>query len=257
MSEKSKIQWTDATLNVVVGCEQVSPGCDNCYAKYLVDVRQSKNPRSPRFGIPFETLTFHPERLRMLNVRKPTRFFVNSMSDLFHRGISDDFILDVFKAMAAKTFCPYRHTFQILTKRPERMRRLMPKIWPEIEDNAGGHSLEVVQNGIWLGVSIESNDYAWRAEMLRETPAGVRFISFEPLLGRVDKVWLDRIDWVICGGESGDGWRPMDVAWARELRDVSRLHGAAFFMKQMAAYRPTDDLIPTDLLIREYPKGNV
>jgi protein gp37 len=248
MSDKSKIQWTEATINLVVGCTKVSPGCDHCYAERLVNTRQSKNPKSPRFGITFEHLTFHEARYRMLNKRKPTRFFVNSMSDLFHRNISESFIAGAYSRMEDA----HQHTFQILTKRPERMRRVIPRFL-EIWADGKVISERPPAPNIWLGVSIENNDYAWRAAQLRNTPAAVRFLSLEPLLGPID-FDLAGMHWVIVGGESGPGHRPMDLGWARDLRDRCRSAGVAFFFKQVAARQPTDDMIPEDLRIREYPQ---
>lgn len=235
MSDKSGIEWTDATLNLVVGCQQVSPGCDNCYAKRLNDTRLMHNPTSARFGKPFEELTFHPERIKMLRRKKGMRVFVNSMSDLFHKDVPDDVIREAFADFAAAP----QHTFQILTKRPERMRRVVKP--------------HMVAPNIHLGVSVENAKHAWRVEWLRQTPAAVRFLSLEPLLGPVFGAVLDGMDWAIVGGESGPGWREMDLEWARELRKEAAVRGVAFFFKQVAAMRPTDEMIPADLRIREYP----
>jgi protein gp37 len=187
----------------------------------------------------------------MLGVKKPTLFFVNSMSDMFHRDIPDQFIADAFNAFWRHP----QHTFQILTKRPERMRRLVNRIWTgEFRPHPGDKPLYVPQN-IWLGVSIESSDYAWRADMLRETPAAVRFLSLEPLLGPIAPEVIHGMDWVIVGGESGPGHRPMDLEWARELRAYAGGGaGIPFFFKQVSAQRPTDDMIPADLRIREWPQ---
>jgi len=237
VSDKSGIEWTNATLNLVVGCQQVSPGCDNCYAKRLNDTRMMANPKSPRFGVPFETLTFHPERIKMLKAKAGKRIFVNSMSDLFHKDVPTEVIQRAFADFAAAP----QHTFQILTKRPERMRRVVTE--------------SMVALNIHLGVSIESADYAWRADHLRETPAAVRFLSLEPLLGHIPAIVLKDLDWVIVGGESGSIVRPMDLAWARDIRDDCQAMGIPFFFKQVAAHRPNDDMIPPDLRLREYPEG--
>jgi protein gp37 len=231
---KTTIAWTERTWNPVTGCTKVSPGCDNCYAERFAE--RWRGIKGHAFERGFD-LVLHHDRLKSpLRVRKPSMFFVNSMSDLFHKDVPDEFIGSVFATMAEAVFCPYRHTFQILTKRPERMRRLLPLVW-ETAEPRGGAALEVVMRGVWLGVSIESNDYAWRAGMLRETPARVRFLSIEPLLAPVDHVNLDRIDWVIVGGESGPGARPMNLDWARDVRDRCVAAGIPFFFKQLGGVR--------------------
>jgi protein gp37 len=232
---RSAIEWTDRSWNPVTGCTEVSPGCDNCYAKTFAERWRGVPGHAYEQGF---DVKLHPERLHdVLSLKKPSRIFVNSMSDLFHRDVPSDFINRVFCAMVEAR----QHTFQVLTKRPERMSR-----W--IRDHAWAPA-----ENIWLGVSVESNDYAWRVEMLRKTAAAVRFISFEPLLSRVDRVPLEQIDWAIAGGESGPRWRPMQWEWARDVRDRCASAGTAFFMKQAAAYRPHDDMIPDDLRIRDYP----
>lgn len=211
MSQNSAIEWTDTTWNPVTGCTKVSPGCDHCYAETFAE-RWRGIP-----GHPFEQgfdLKIRPERLdQPYSWRKPRRVFVNSMSDLFHRDIPDEFIEHVFFTMYATP----RHTYQVLTKRPERMRRIAPKAAPP---------------NVWLGVSIENMDYAWRADMLRETPAAVRFLSLEPLLGPIAKRVIEGMDWVIVGGESGPGARPIDPAWVRHIRNVCAQLSIPFFFKQ-------------------------
>lgn len=178
MAANSAIEWTDATWNPVTGCTKVSPGCKFCYAERLTE----------RFGRQrFSAIVLHPERLRLpLNWRAPRRIFVNSMSDLFHDRVPDRFISEVFGVMARAT----QHTFQVLTKRPDRLLA-----W----HRAGG----TIPHHVWIGVSIESGAYAWRADRLREVEAAVRFISAEPLLGSLAGVDLTDIAWVITGGESG------------------------------------------------------
>jgi protein gp37 len=326
MGDKSAIQWTDATWNPVTGCSKVSPGCAHCYAENLTRRFAST------WGVPdlpwtpenaAENVILHPERLdQPLRWKRPRMVFVNSMSDLFHELIPDDYIAKVFAVMALA----HQHTFQVLTKRPERMRDLL-KSWPfarEVMEQV--HELgrgipnafiiaDVVNDGfdqltnIWLGTSIENRAFVHRADLLRETPAHIRFISAEPLLGpllpdaeymedaehehwplddfdvRCWRPWadgkqvrglsLELIDWLIVGGESGPGHRPMREEWVRDLRDATRCslccgdggaprqgdgwcetceglghNGTAFFMKQL-------ENLPADLRIREMPHALV
>jgi protein gp37 len=219
MAGKSAIEWTENSWNPATGCTQVSPGCDRCYAKRLVDVRQVRNPRSPRYGHPFEEVMLHRERLgQPSRWRSPKRIFVNSMSDLFHRDIDDEFVDHVFDEMERND----RHVFQVLTKRADRMKRYVNKRCQT--KPCPGH--------IWLGVSVENLDYAWRAEMLRKTNASTRWISAEPLLSSLADLDLGAIDWLVAGGESGPAARPMEADWARELRDKCNAAGVAFFFKQ-------------------------
>jgi len=202
VSANSKIEWTEKVWNPVTGCTEVSPGCDHCYAKVFAE-RFRGVP-----GHPFERgfdLQLRPERLKdPFRWRKPQRVFVNSMSDLFHRDVPDSFIEQVYATMLDASLCPYRHTFQVLTKRPERMRRIVPPIY----EKAGAiyRDGKAYTDGIWSGVSIESNPFAWRADMLREVP-GIRWISAEPLLGPLDRVDFTGMAWVVIGGESGHGAR--------------------------------------------------
>lgn len=223
----SKIEWTQKTWNPATGCTQVSPGCDNCYAMTLVNTRQIVNPRHPRYRHPFTEVMLHHDRLdQPRSWRKPSKVFVNSMADLWHVAIPDEFIDRVFDVMEQTP----RHIFQILTKRSERMMRYV---------NARYRGNQCPDH-IWLGVSIESNDYGWRADQLRRTNASVRFISAEPLLGPVDEVPLDGISWVIAGGESGRGCRDMELDWVRDLRDRCVVRGAAFFLKQLGGPAPNN-----------------
>lgn len=218
MSDKSEIEWTDATWNPVTGCTQVSPGCDHCYALTFAE----------RFrgvaGHPYEQgfdLKLWPERLEMpLQWKKPRRIFVNSMSDLFHKDVPDEYIRRVFEVMVTADW----HIFQVLTKRSPRLAQLGPTLpW---------------QPHIWAGVSIESDQYVWRADQLRKVPADIRFISAEPLLGPLDYLNLDGIDWLITGGESGHGHRPCDPEWVRHLRDCCNAQHVAFFHKQWGGRTP-------------------
>ena len=218
MSNQSSIEWTDATWNPVTGCTQVSPGCDHCYALTFAE-RFRGVP-----GHPYEQgfdLRLWPERLELpLRWKKPRRIFVNSMSDLFHKDVPEEFVRRVFDTMVRAD----QHIYQILTKRPQRLARLAPTLpWPP---------------HVWIGVSIESNAYAWRANYLRQVPAAVRFISAEPLLGPVDELNLEGLHWVITGGESGAGHRRCDPTWVRDVRDRCVAQGVAYFHKQWGGRTP-------------------
>lgn len=214
MAGKTSIEWSDKTWNPVTGCTEVSPGCDNCYARTFAE-RWRGTP-----GHPYEQgfdLKLWPDRLLVpLHWKKPSKIFVNSMSDVFHKDVPDDFIAKIFETMR---MCP-QHIFQVLTKRPSRAALM-------------AHQLYWAPN-IWMGTSIESNDYVWRADKLREVPAAVRFISAEPLLGALTGLDLSNIDWLIAGAESGHGARPMDLDWVRFLRDRCMVSGTKFFYKQNA-----------------------
>jgi len=218
MSDRSAIEWTDATWNPVTGCTQVSAGCDHCYALRFAE-RWRGVP-----GHPYEQgfdLRLWPERLETpLHWKQPRQIFVNSMSDLFHRDVPDEFIRQVFEVMARADW----HTFQVLTKRSARLARLGATLpWP---------------GNIWIGVSVEADRFVWRADHLREVPAQVRFISAEPLLGPLPRLSLEKIHWLITGGESGPGCRPCDPDWVRDLRDRCLQAGVAFFHKQWGGRTP-------------------
>jgi protein gp37 len=218
MSDRSAIEWTDATWNPVTGCTQVSPGCDHCYAMRFAE-RWRGIPGHP-YEQGFE-LRLWPERLSTpLRWTQPRHVFVNSMSDLFHHRVPDEFILEVFSVMERAHW----HTFQVLTKRTARMARL-------------ARSLPLPDN-VWVGVSIETDRFVWRADHLRNVPAAVRFISAEPLLGPLPSLMLDGIHWLISGGESGPGCRPCDPEWVRDLRDRCGAAGVAFFHKQWGGLTP-------------------
>ncbi len=224
MSDNSPIEWTDATWNPVTGCSKVSPGCANCYAETLsLRFGWSAKPWTPANAA--ENVILHPERLLLpTRWRQPRRVFVNSMSDLFHELVPDPYIRQVFEVMAQ---CP-RHEFQVLSKRPERMRELH-RLWT---DRHG------ILPNVWLGTSIENDRWVGRANDLRATPAAVRFISAEPLLGPLPSLDLTGVDWLIVGGESGAGHRPMDPDWVRDLRDRCLAAGVAFFFKQWGGRTP-------------------
>ena len=225
MSQKSTIEWTDATWNPTTGCSVVSPGCANCYAETLsLRFGWSKKPWTPQNAA--ENVVLHPERLnKPLSWRQPSMVFVNSMSDLFHELIPFEYVDRVFETMATAD----KHTYQILTKRPERMRDYMLR-----SEDAQNEPLP----NVWLGTSIENDRHVFRADILRETPAAVRFISAEPLLGPLPSLDLTGIDWLIVGGESGSGARAMNAAWVKDLRDRAVEAGTAFFFKQWGGRTP-------------------
>lgn len=222
MAERSAIKWTDATWNPVTGCTKITRGCDNCYA-----ARFSERFRGVP-GHPFETgfdLTLRPERLdQPLKWRRPRMIFVNSMSDLFHKQVPSGFIDKVFETMEEADW----HIFQVLTKRSSLMRDYLRRRY-------GG---ERGPQHIWCGVSVEDAQAKNRITHLRAAHAGVRFLSIEPLIGAVGKVDLTGIDWVIAGGESGPGARPMHLEWVREIRNQCIEQEIAFFFKQWGGLRP-------------------
>jgi protein gp37 len=293
---KSKIEWTDATWNPVTGCTKVSAGCKNCYAERVANRLWGKQyghdilERPPR---KFTDVQCHPERLEQpLHWRNPRRIFVNSMSDLFHKDIPDSFILDVIGIM---TSCP-QHIFQVLTKRPERMLDIATSYSAWIQHE---------HNHIWLGVSVENQETAdERIPLLLKTPAAVHFISYEPALGPVnfrelpvpqsvidssaiierhggfrfdaltsfdDEHFFNehtKIDWVICGGESGPGARPCELQWLRSVVAQCRAAAVPCFVKQLGSNPElhgftgmplcdrkggNPDEWPEDLRVREFP----
>ncbi len=227
MADKSAIEWTEATWNPVTGCDRVSAGCDHCYALTLAArlkaMGQPKYQRDgdPRTSGPGFGVTMHPAELDIpKRWRRPRVIFVNSMSDLFHPQVSADFVARVFEVMAATP----QHTYQVLTKRPKRARQLL-RGWTPVRH-------------VWLGVSIEDNRVVDRADILREVPVAVRFLSLEPLLGPLPSLDLTGIDWVIVGGESGADCRPMRKEWALDLRDRCQAAGVPFFFKQWGGPTP-------------------
>lgn len=221
MSDRSPIEWTESTWNPTTGCDRVSAGCDNCYALALAQRLKAmgsdkyQNDGDPRTSGPGFDLTVHPAALNIpRHWRTPRMIFVNSMSDLFHARVPLDFVRDVFSVMAETP----QHTYQLLTKRARRLRRVAGELdWP---------------TNLWLGVSVESADELERVDDLCRVPAAVRFLSCEPLLGPLDDIDLRGIHWVIAGGESGRNARPMDPGWVRDLRDTAHRAGVPFFFKQ-------------------------
>ena len=217
MSLSSGIEWTESTWNPLTGCSQISPGCKNCYAQRMALRLQAMGV--PNYANGFN-LTVHHNTLDLpLRWRKPQTIFVNSMSDLFHEDVPEDFIHRVFHSMR----CASWHRFQVLTKRSEKLLNL-------------NSALNWEQN-IWMGVSVENQDYAYRIDHLRATGAKVKFVSFEPLLGPVSGINLQGIDWVIVGGESGPRSRGMKESWVSDIKNQCMQAGVAFFFKQWGGTR--------------------
>lgn len=227
MSDSSAIQWTNATWNPTTGCDRISEGCDNCYAltlaKRLKAMGQPKyqNDGDPRTSGPGFGLTIHPDTLDApYRWRKPRKVFVDSMSDLFHARVPFSFIESVFQVMVDTP----QHTYQVLSKRARRLRRLADRLpWPD---------------NVWMGVSVESPDVLHRVRDLSATPAQVKFLSCEPLIADLGEIDLTGLHWCIVGGESGSKPRPMHPGWARSIRDQCRAAGVPFFMKQLGEWRP-------------------
>lgn len=217
----STIEWTEETWNPVTGCSKVSEGCRNCYAeKMSLRFGWSKKPWTAQNAS--ENVILHPERLsKPMKAKKPTMYFVNSMSDLFHDMVPDDYITKVFDVMANTP----QNTYQVLTKRPERMMQFVNNYNSE---NLAPYPLP----NVWLGTSVEDNRVLSRIDYLRETDASVRFLSCEPLLGSLQGINLRGIHWVISGAESGQRARKMNEDWVRELRDECVAKGTKFFYKQ-------------------------
>ncbi len=216
MATKSAIEWTESTWNPVTGCSKVSAGCKNCYAERMAKRLQAMG--SPNYVNGFK-LTVHRESLELpLQWKKPQMIFVNSMSDLFHRSVPTAFIKEVFDVMAGAS----QHQFQILTKRTKRLLHLSDELsWPD---------------NVWMGVSVENARFVHRIDHLRQTPAKTKFLSLEPLLGPLPNLNLNGIDWVIVGGESGPGARPMKEEWVIDIRDQCLSTRVPFFFKQWGGF---------------------
>ncbi|MCW2981851.1 MAG: phage Gp37/Gp68 family protein [Solirubrobacterales bacterium] len=218
MADNSAIEWTEATWNPVTGCDRISPGCAHCYARTFAERWRGVPGHAYEQGF---DLRLWPERIdQPLRWKRPRQIFVNSMSDLFHPDVPDEFIAEVFATMVEAD----QHVFQILTKRPERLLELADELpWPP---------------HVWMGVSIENRRFVNRADLLREVPASIRFISAEPLLGPLEGLDLTDIHWLIAGGESGAGHRPIREEWVLDLRDRCESSDVAFFFKQWGGFRP-------------------
>ena len=223
MAERSSIEWTEATWNPVTGCTKISPGCDRCYAERFAE--RFRGTPGHAFAQGFD-LQLRPERLKTpIAWQKPRMVFVNSMSDLFHKAVPAAFVDRVFDTMEEANW----HTFQLLTKRSSLMRNYLRRRYADRRPPAH----------IWLGVSIEDAGRKSRARHLQASPATVRFLSIEPLIGPIGELDLAGIAWVIAGGESGPGARKLEPEWVREVRDQCVNHGVAFFFKQWGGTRPT------------------
>ncbi|WP_080840061.1 DUF5131 family protein [Cohnella massiliensis] len=271
MGDKSSIEWTDSTWNPVVGCTRVSEGCRNCYAYELHDRRHrayTAGKKLPeQYAKPFKEVQLFPDRLAQpFHWKRPRRIFVNSLSDLFHDDVPDDFIWSVFEIMAQSP----QHTFQVLTKRPQRMAALLAgRYWRDLGTPDRPFFAKIIKGehragdvpflpNVWLGVSVENQRAAdERIPLLLQTPAAVRFLSMEPLLGPVDlKGWIypgwdgdirkaipaPRVYWVIVGGESGPNARPMHPDWVRSIRDQCQAAGVPFFFKQWGEWAQVHEL---------------
>lgn len=280
------IQWTDETWNVTTGCDKVSPGCGlprfpgddtgGCYAmamaKRLKGMGQAKyqNDGAPKTSGPGFGFTMHESALTLpMHWRKPRKVFVDSMSDLFHQRATREFITRVFAVMAATP----EHTYQILTKRPGKMRSIVSRgevgtagFFDDVEcamaEFTHAEPAAWPLPNVWLGTSIESDEYCWRADELRRTPAAIKFLSLEPLLGPLPSLDLAGIDWVILGGESGPGARSMEFDWARSLLQQCQAAQVPVFVKQLGSIHGRvlgggnggdPDFWPADLRVREFP----
>jgi len=212
MAQMSKIEWTECTWNPITGCSKISAGCKNCYAERMA--RRLQAMGQPQYSAGFK-VSIHPDLLdRPRHWKKSRLIFVNSMSDTFHKDVPVSFLRQLFGVMNE---CP-QHTFQILTKRTDIALKHSEKLkWTK---------------NIWLGTTVEDQDAVPRIALLQKIPAEVRFLSLEPLLGRINRLPLSKIHWVIVGGESGPGARPMEADWVREIRDRCVAKGVAFFFKQ-------------------------
>ncbi len=239
MGDKSAIQWTDATWNPSTGCTKISPGCKNCYAERLS--ARLKWMRNPKYKKGF-SFTLHENALDIpLKWSRPRKIFVNSMSDLFHESMPDDFLQKCFEIMAKADW----HVYQILTKRPERMLSFI-KQYGKIPDH------------IWLGTSVELPQYKKRIDSLRKVSAKVKFVSFEPLLGPMGELDLTNISWAIVGGESGPHFRGVETEWIRDIRKQCRKQRVAFFFKQWGGRTPkSGGRILDGKEWNEFPKSNM
>jgi protein gp37 len=212
MAQNSAIEWTETTWNPLTGCTKISPGCAHCYAERMSLRLQAMGQANYTNGF---RLTLQEHVLTApLGWKKPRLVFVNSMSDLFHKDVPDAYVIRVFEIMRQA----YWHTFQVLTKRSPRLLQMSPRIvWPD---------------NVWMGVSVERRDYSFRIDHLRRTSASIRFLSLEPLLGPLPSLDLSEIHWVIVGGESGPGARPLQEVWVSDIRDQCLAAGVPFFFKQ-------------------------
>ena len=242
----SAIEWTDATWNPATGCSKVSPGCKNCYAETM-SIRL-KAMKQKKYANGFKYTEHGTELQKPQHWKKPRMIFVNSMSDLFHEDATDSFINDVFEIMMTTP----RHTYQILTKRPQRMKEFVNKF---ISVRGG---LREIPNHIWLGTSVESEEFTNRIIILSDVKCKIKFVSFEPLLGNILDPHLNYIDWAIVGGESGPNARPIEEAWVKNIQKFCNLQQTAFFFKQWGGRYPKEKGSLLDgKQYHEYPKLEV
>lgn len=235
MSSKSKIEWTEATWNPITGCTKCSEGCSHCYAATLA--RRLKAMGNIRYKNGFEVTVHRDLFSRPLEWKKSKMIFVNSMSDIFHESVSDEDILSIFHVMNKASW----HTFQVLTKRAERLVALSSRInWTP---------------NIWMGVSVENEKVLSRVSLLKQSGAIIKFVSAEPLLESIEKIDLSGINWLIVGGESGAGCRPLQKEWVIELRDICKASGTAFFFKQWGGFHHTQGGSELEgKVYKEYPR---
>ncbi len=212
MATKSRIEWTESTWNPITGCTKVSPGCKNCYAERMALRLKAMGVKNYKNGF---DLTMHEELIELpLSWKKPQMIFVNSMSDLFHQDVTDEFIFALVETMRKSPW----HKYQILTKRAERLEEISSRLsWPD---------------NVWVGITVESEAYTYRINHLNKVQSSVRFISFEPLLSRIWNVDLSSIDWAIIGGESGPNSRPIEKEWILRLKEICERDHTAFYFKQ-------------------------
>lgn len=237
MPIRTKIRWTNASWNPVTGCSKVSPGCEHCYAERLAEQKRG----TPAFPVGFD-IQLRPHKLEdPLKWKQPMMVFVNSMSDLFHREIPDDYLCAVWDTMMQADW----HTYQVLTKRPHRMAHKIKSLGLPLAPH------------IWLGTSVENQQFAdSRVPALLSIPSAIRFLSCEPLLAPVTlRPWISNLSWCIVGGESGPGYRPMPHEWARAIRDECLEVGVAFYFKQSSAFRTEMGLELDGQRWEQYPNG--
>lgn len=209
---KTKIEWAESTWNPISGCSEISDGCLNCYAKKMAHRLKAMGTRGYENGF---NVTLQKHSLnKPLKMKKPQVIFVNSMSDIFHKKVPDEYIIEIFEVMNK---CP-QHTFQVLTKRPERLTQISQKLnWTD---------------NIWMGATIESNKYIKRVDYLKKCPAKIKFLSLEPLIDSVDRIDYTGVDWAIVGGESGFKARPIKKEWILEIKDKCEKSNTLFYFKQ-------------------------
>lgn len=223
MATQTQISWSEISWNPISGCGRFSEGCQNCYAARFTH-RLQKSPKTTKYRSGFDVVVLHPECLgELAKLKRPSRVFVCSMADLFHKDVPEEFIQQIFAVMNSLP----QHQFQVLTKRAERMAEMAPRLnWAP---------------NIWAGVTVESDQYLYRLDHLRQVPATIRWVSAEPLLTALPNMDLTGIKWIVVGGESGKDSRPMDPAWARGIREQCLAADVVFFFKQHDGNKKMDD----------------